>query len=76
MQQDNNTVRRVGFGQGWEQTTRNSAPEQKAVRVRSGTHLTTGQLIGEQQQPRAFRLDRRSRATTRIGKWSSALICK
>ena len=54
MQQENNTVRRVGLGQGWEQSAGIEALQQKAVQVRSGTHLTTGRLIGEQQKPRAF----------------------
>ena len=53
MQQDNHIVRRVGLGQGWEKTPE-SAPETKAVKVRSGTHIVTGQMIGDTTQPRAF----------------------
>ena len=53
MQQDNQIVRRVGLGQGWEKTP-GSAPEPKAVKVRSGTHIATGRMIGDTKQPRAF----------------------
>jgi hypothetical protein len=53
MKQDNNVVRRVGLGQGWE-SAKDNTPVIKAVRVRSGTHLTTGRMIGDTRQPRAF----------------------
>ena len=53
MQQDNHIVRRVGIGHGWEQSPE-ATPEPKAVKVRSGTHIVTGQLIGDTKQPRAF----------------------
>ena len=52
MQQDNN-IRRAGLGQGWEQPAA-KAPETKAVRIRTGTHLVTGRMIGDTKQPRAF----------------------
>ena len=52
MQQDNN-VRRAGLGQGWEQPAA-KAPETRAVRIRTGTHLVTGRMIGDTKQPRAF----------------------
>ena len=53
MQQDNHIVRRVGLGQGWEKTP-DSGPEPKAIKVRSGTHIVTGKMIGDTTQPRAF----------------------
>ena len=53
MQQDKHIVRRVGLGQGWEKTLE-SVPEPKAVKVRSGTHIATGRMIGDTKQPRAF----------------------
>jgi hypothetical protein len=53
MKQDNNVVRRAGLGQGWEQPAQ-AAPETWAVKIRSGTHIVTGRMIGETKQPRAF----------------------
>ena len=52
MQQDN-TVRRVGLGQGWETSAVESTVPQ-AVRIRTGTHVVTGRLIGDTKEPRAF----------------------
>ncbi len=52
MQQVNN-VRRVGLGQCWE-TRAVEATEIQAVRIRTGTHIVTGRLIGETKEPRAF----------------------
>jgi hypothetical protein len=51
MQQDTN-IRRVGLGHGWEQTR--ETPKTEAVKVRSGTHVVTGRMIGDTKQPRAF----------------------
>lgn len=42
------------LGQGWETATTTKEPEALAVRIRSGTHLATGKMIGETKQPRAF----------------------
>jgi len=52
--QQQKTPRRVSLGQGWETATTNKEPEALAVRIRSGTHLATGKMIGETKQPRAF----------------------
>lgn len=51
MQQDNN-ICRVGLGHGWEKTR--ETPKTEAVKVRSGTHVVTGRMIGDTKQPRAF----------------------
>jgi hypothetical protein len=53
MKQDNNVVRRVGLGQGWEQVPKETR-EPGNVQIRSGTHIVTGRMIGETKQPRAF----------------------
>lgn len=53
MQQDN-TTRRVSIGHGWETSRSNSVEGNKLIRVRSGTQIITGKLIGDQQQPTAF----------------------
>lgn len=53
MQQDK-TPRRVSIGQGWESTNTDKVMLDQPVRVRSGTHIATGRLIGDKHQPRAF----------------------
>jgi hypothetical protein len=53
MQQEKNT-RRVSIGHGWEASTTDSVKVEHPVRVRSGTNIVTGKLIGDKQQPRAF----------------------
>lgn len=53
MQQDN-TTRRVSIGHGWETTGSSTAQDNIPVRIRSGTQIITGKLIGGEQQPRAF----------------------
>ena len=53
MQNEHNTVRRVGLGCGWENTT-DKTPEINAVQVRSGNQITTGRIIGDKQEPLAF----------------------
>ncbi len=52
--QKHTVSRRVGIGQGWETTASDKDSKKDPVRVRSGTHIVAGKLIGEQQQPRAF----------------------
>jgi hypothetical protein len=54
MLQDNNiVVRRAGLGQGWEthEATGKTTPP---VRIRTGTHIVAGRLIGDTKQPLAF----------------------
>lgn len=53
MQQEKN-VRRVGLGQGWEASSEDKAKPDLSVRVRTGSHVVTGKMIGDMQQPRAF----------------------
>lgn len=53
MQQEK-TTRRVSIGHGWEASTTDNTQIEQPVRVRSGTHIVTGKLIGDKQQPRAF----------------------
>ena len=53
MQQDN-TTRRVSIGHGWETTGSTSVKDSNPVRIRSGTQIITGKLIGDQHQPTAF----------------------
>jgi len=54
MQQDKQGIRRVGLGRAWEDSQSESRSDSQVVRVRTGKLVTTGRLIGEQQQPRAF----------------------
>ena len=53
MQQDN-TPRRLGLGRNWIGEEDKKPAEKTSVRVRSGTHLVTGRLIGKGNEPRAF----------------------
>ena len=46
-------VRRVGLGQGWE-TSSKDRPGKQPVKIRSGTHLVCGRMIGKANQPMAF----------------------
>jgi len=52
--QKENATRRVSIGQGWETNGSTKDKEDSAVRIRSGTQIVTGKLIGDQQQPTAF----------------------
>ena len=53
MQEENDT-RRVSIGQGWEAIGFTKDKKDSTVRIRSGTQIVTGKLIGGQQQPIAF----------------------
>ena len=53
MQQDKTTVRRLGLGRSWV-GEEEPKQERSAVRVRYGSQIVTGRMIGGSNEPRAF----------------------
>lgn len=53
MQQDKFNNRRLGLGRSW---VGDEQPKQEttAIRVRSGSHMVSGRMIGDSNEPRAF----------------------
>lgn len=53
MKQENNAGRRIGLGRNWIDQAEKT-PDEPPVKVRSGTNVAVGRMIGGAHQPRAF----------------------